>query len=52
MEKNTELIALCENKAKQWGAIIYADSTESFAVVAGEKAREVQQQMAVQLKKL
>ena len=33
-------------------AIIYADSTESFAVVAGEKAREVQQQMAVQLKKL
>ncbi|WP_415957620.1 orotidine-5'-phosphate decarboxylase [Paraprevotella xylaniphila] len=33
-------------------AIIYADSTESFSVVAGEKAREVQQQMAVQLKKL
>ena len=27
-------------------AIIYADSTERFAEVAGEKAREVQQQMA------
>ena len=33
-------------------AIIYADSTESFAIVAGEKAREVQQKMSVQLKKL
>lgn len=28
-------------------AIIYADATERFAEVAGEKAREVQQQMAV-----
>ncbi|MBR0434070.1 MAG: hypothetical protein IJK15_10315 [Bacteroidaceae bacterium] len=27
-------------------AIIYADSTERYAEVAGEKAREVQQQMA------
>ena len=27
-------------------AIIYADATERFAEVAGEKAREVQQQMA------
>ena len=27
-------------------AIIYADSTERFAEVAAEKAREVQQQMA------
>ena len=30
-------------------AIIYADSTENFAAVAAEKAREVQQQMAAQL---
>lgn len=33
-------------------AIIYADSTEDFARVAGEKAREVQQQMAAELKKV
>ena len=32
-------------------AIIYADSTEDVARVAGEKAREVQQQMAAELKK-
>ncbi len=32
-------------------AIIYADHTEDFARVAGEKAREVQQQMAAELKK-
>jgi len=31
-------------------AIIYADSTERFAEVAGDKAREVQQQMAAILK--
>lgn len=31
-------------------AIIYADSTEKFAEVAAEKAKEVQQQMAEQLK--
>lgn len=31
-------------------AIIYADSTENFARVAGEKAKEVQQQMAELLK--
>ena len=30
-------------------AIIYADATESFAQVAGEKAREVQAQMAQEL---
>ena len=30
-------------------AIIYADATESFALVAGEKAREVQAQMAQEL---
>ena len=44
-----EVCGLIVNSSR---AIIYADSTESFAVVAGEKAREVQQQMAVQLKKL
>ena len=33
-------------------AIIYADSTENFAAVAAEKAREVQQQMAAQLQNL
>ncbi len=32
-------------------AIIYADSTENFAAVAAEKAKEVQQQMAIQLEK-
>ena len=32
-------------------AIIYADNTENFAAVAGEKARETQQQMATELKK-
>ena len=32
-------------------AIIYADATESFARVAGEKAREVQAQMAQELDK-
>lgn len=32
-------------------AIIYADSSEQFAQVAGEKAREVQQQMAAELAK-
>ena len=32
-------------------AIIYADATESFAQVAGEKAREVQAQMAQELDK-
>lgn len=31
-------------------AIIYADKTENFAAVAAEKAQEVQQQMAEQLK--
>jgi orotidine-5'-phosphate decarboxylase len=31
-------------------AIIYADKSENFAAVAAEKAREVQEQMAVQLK--
>ena len=30
-------------------AIIYADSTENFAQVAGQKAREVQLQMAAEL---
>ena len=33
-------------------AISYADSTENFATVAGEKAKEMQQQMAEQLKEL
>jgi orotidine-5'-phosphate decarboxylase len=33
-------------------AIIYADNTERFAEVAGQKAKEVQQQMAAQLAKL
>lgn len=33
-------------------AIIYADSTEKFAEVAAEKAKEVQQQMAEQLKNI
>ena len=33
-------------------AIIYADNTENFAAVAAEKAIEVQQEMAEQLKKL
>lgn len=33
-------------------AIIYADSTEKFAEVATEKAKEVQQQMAEQLKNI
>lgn len=33
-------------------AIIYADTTENFAATAAEKAREVQQQMAVQLQNL
>ena len=33
-------------------AIIYADSSENFAAVAAEKAIEVQQEMAEQLKKL
>lgn len=32
-------------------AIIYADSSEQYAQVAGEKAREVQQQMAAELTK-
>ena len=32
-------------------AIIYADATERFAQVAGEKAREVQAQMAQELDK-
>lgn len=32
-------------------AIIYADSTENFAKVAGEKAKEVQQQMEAELAK-
>ncbi len=32
-------------------AIIYADSTENFAKVAGEKAKEVQQQMETELAK-
>ena len=30
-------------------AIIYADGTENFAAVAGEKAREVQQEMKQEL---
>ena len=33
-------------------AIIYADKTENFARVAAEKAHEVQQQMAEQLKQI
>ena len=33
-------------------AIIYADKTENFATVAGEKAKEVQLQMAEQLKQI
>jgi orotidine-5'-phosphate decarboxylase len=33
-------------------AIIYADNTENFAEVAGQKAKEVQLQMAAQLAKL
>ena len=33
-------------------AIIYADKTENFAKVAGQKAQEVQQQMAEQLKNI
>ncbi len=33
-------------------AIIYADNTERFAEVAGQKAKEVQQQMAAQLANL
>lgn len=33
-------------------AIIYADTTEKFATVAADKAREVQQQMAEQLKNI
>lgn len=33
-------------------AIIYADHTENFAAVAAEKAREVQQEMAEQLKRI
>ena len=32
--------------------IIYADQTERFAEVAGEKARELQQQMAKELAKV
>lgn len=32
--------------------IIFADNTENFAAVAGEKAKELQQQMAVELAKL
>ena len=31
-------------------AIIYADSTENYATVAAEKAKEVQMQMAALLK--
>lgn len=33
-------------------AIIYADSTENFAATAAEKAREVQAEMAIQLKRI
>ena len=33
-------------------AIIYADKTENFATVAGEKAKEVQQQMALLVERL
>ena len=33
-------------------AIIYADNTENFATVAGEKAKEVQQQMALLVERL
>lgn len=32
--------------------IIFADNTENFATVAGEKAKELQEQMAVELSKL
>ena len=32
--------------------IIYADNTENYAKVAGEKAHEVQQEMALELEKL
>jgi orotidine-5'-phosphate decarboxylase len=31
-------------------AIIYADSTENFAHIAGEKAKEVQKEMAAYIK--
>ena len=50
---------LIERAAKEEGfnpifefsrAIIYADSSKRFAEVAGEKAREVQQQMAAILR--
>jgi orotidine-5'-phosphate decarboxylase len=33
-------------------AIIYGDNTENFATVAGEKAKEVQQQMALLVERL
>ena len=32
--------------------IIFADNTENFAAVASEKAKELQEQMALELKKL
>ena len=32
--------------------IIYADNTENYAKVAGEKAHEMQQEMALELEKL
>ena len=32
--------------------IIYADNTENYAKVAGEKAHEIQQEMALELEKL
>ena len=43
----TEDCGLIVNSSR---AIIYADSSERFAEVAAQKAQEVQQQMAVQLK--
>lgn len=40
----------CELLVNSSRGIIYADSTEDFAKVAGEKARELQEQMQKQLK--
>ena len=40
----------CELLVNSSRGIIYADSTEDFAKVAGEKARELQEQMQQLLK--
>ena len=45
--KNTWIIIVNSNRA-----IIYGDKTENFSRVAAEKAHEVQQQMAEQLKQI